>query len=67
MLESCGCLCLYMVLVVRGMKQEGKDCLHSVGGNVSIVLLGNLDIRVGNEVVEDVVGRHWACGRPGRN
>ena len=34
------------------------DCLQSFGVNVNIVLLGKLNARVGDEVVEDLVGRH---------
>ena len=39
------------------------DCLQSFGANESIVLLGDLNARVGDEVIEDVVGRHEVSGR----
>ena len=63
-------LWVHMVLVVRGMKQREafwnylNDCLQSFGANVNIVLLGDLNALVGDEVVKDMVGRH---GVPGRN
>ena len=43
---------------------EVDDILQSFGQRVNIVLLGDLNARVGNEVVDGVVGRH---GVPGRN
>ena len=36
----------------------------SVGRNVSVVVLGDLNDRVGNQVIEGIVGRH---GVPRRN
>ena len=40
------------------------DCLQSFRVNVSLVLLGDLNGHVGDEEVEDLVGRQ---GVPGRN
>jgi len=40
------------------------ECLQSFGTNVNVVLLGDLNARVGNALVEGVVGVH---GVPGRN
>ena len=34
------------------------DCLQSFGANVSIVLLGNVNTHVGDEALEDMVGKH---------
>ena len=39
-------------------------CVMSFGRNESVVVLGDLNARVGNEVIEVIVGRH---GVPGRN
>ena len=44
--------------------KDVDECLQSFGANVNVVLLGDLNARVGNELVEGVVGRH---GVPGRN
>ena len=43
---------------------ESSQCVESFGMNESVVVLGNLNARVGNEVIEGIVGRH---GVPGRN
>ena len=43
---------------------ELSKCVGSLGRNESVVVLGDLDARVGNEVIEGIVGRH---GVPGRN
>ena len=40
------------------------DCLESFGENVSVVLLGDLNARVGNEPIDGVVGKY---GVPGKN
>ena len=39
------------------------DCVGSFGRNVSVVVFGDLNTRVGNEVIEGVVGRHGVTGR----
>ena len=41
-----------------------RECAGSFGGNESVEVLGNLNDRVGNEVIEGIVGLH---GMPGRN
>ena len=41
-----------------------SECVGSFGRNASVVVLGDLKARVGNEVIEGIVGRH---GVPGRN
>ena len=43
---------------------EFSECIGSFGRNESVVALGDLNSRVGNEVIEGIVGRH---GEPGRN
>ena len=43
---------------------ELSECLGSFGRNESVVVLGDLNARVGNEVIEGIVGQH---GVPGRN
>ena len=43
---------------------ELRKHVGSFGRNVSVVVLGDLNARVGNEVIEGIVGRH---GLPGRN
>ena len=43
---------------------ELSKCVGSFGRNKSVVVLGNLNATVGNEVIEGIVGRH---GVPGRN
>ena len=43
---------------------ELSECVGSFGRNVSVVVLGYLNARVGNEVIEGIIGRH---GVPGRN
>ena len=43
---------------------ELSECVGSFGRNVSVVVLGDLNARVRNEVIEGIVGRH---GVPGRN
>ena len=44
--------------------KELSECVGSFGRNESVVVLGDLNARVGNEVIEGIVGRH---GVPGRN
>ena len=55
-------MCLHIVLVLRDKTEREAfyldDCLQSFRANVSIVLLGDLNARVGDEVIEDVVSRH---------
>ena len=41
-----------------------SECVGSFGRNESVVVLGDLNTRVGNEVIEGIVGRH---GVPGGN
>ena len=43
---------------------ELSECVGSFGRNKSVVVLGYLNARLGNEVIEGIVGRH---GVPGRN
>ena len=43
---------------------ELSECVRSFGRNESVVVLGDLNARVGNEVIEGIVGPH---GVPGRN
>ena len=43
---------------------EISECVGSFGRNEWVVVLGDLNARVGNEVIEGIVGRH---GVPGRN
>ena len=43
---------------------ELSECVGSFGRNESVVVLGDLNARVGNEVIEVIVGRQ---GVPGRN
>ena len=43
---------------------ELRECVGSFGRNELVVVLGDLNARVGNEVIEGIVGRH---GVPGRN
>ena len=37
---------------------ELSECIGSFGRNESVVVLGNSNARVGNEVIEGIVGRH---------
>ena len=43
---------------------ELSKCVESVGRNELVIVLGDLNARVGNEVIEGIVGRH---GVPERN
>ena len=43
---------------------ELSECVGSYGRNVLVVVLGDLNAKVENEVMEGIVGRH---GMPGRN
>ena len=43
---------------------ELSECIWNFGRNESVIVLGDLNARVGNEVIEGIVGRH---GVPGRN
>ena len=40
-----------------------SECVGSFGRNESVVVLGDLNSRVGNEVIEGIVGRHVVPGR----
>ena len=40
-----------------------SKCVGSFGGNESVVVLGDFNARVGNEVIEGIVGRHDVPGR----
>ena len=42
---------------------ELSKCLGSCGRNVSVVVLGDLNARVGNEVNQGIVGWHIVPGR----
>ena len=37
---------------------ELSECVGSFDMNVSVVVLGDLNAKVGNEVIEGIVGRH---------
>ena len=39
------------------------ECVGTFGRNVSVVVLWDLNARVGNEVIEGIVGRHEVPGR----
>ena len=39
---------------------ELSECVESFGRNESVVVLGDLNTRVGNEMIEGIVGRHGA-------
>ena len=41
---------------------ELSECVGSFGRSVSVVVLGDLNARVGNEVIEGTVGRHGVSG-----
>ena len=43
---------------------ELSECVGSFGRNESVVVLGDLNARVENELIEGIVGQH---GVPGRN
>ena len=43
---------------------ELNECVESFGRNESVVVLADLNARVGNEVIEGIVEQ---CGVPGRN
>ena len=49
---------------IEELWNEISECVGSFGRNESVVVLGDLNARVGNEVIEGIVGRH---GAPGRN
>ena len=40
---------------------ELRECIGSFGMNESVVVLGDLNARVGNEVIEGIVGQHMEC------
>ena len=42
---------------------ELSECVKSFGRNESVVVLGDLNARVGNEVIEGIVGRRGVPGR----
>ena len=48
----------------EGFWSDLNECVESMGKNVNVVLMGDLNARVGNEQVDDVVGKY---GVPGRN
>ena len=50
--------------VIERFWSELSECVGSFGRNESLVELGDLNARVGNEVIEGIVGHH---GIPGRN
>ena len=49
---------------IKEFWNELSECVGSFGRNESMVVLGDLNARVRNEVIEGIVGRH---GVPGRN
>ena len=53
-----------MFINIEEFWNELSECVGSFGRNESVVVLVDLDARVGNEVIEGIVGRH---GVPGRN
>ena len=42
---------------------ELSECVGSFGSNESVLVLGELHARVGNEVIEGIIGRHGVSGR----
>ena len=42
---------------------ELSECVRSFGRNESVVVLGDLNARVGNEVTEGIVGQHGGLGK----
>ena len=54
----------FIFLEIEEFWNEFSECAGSFGRNESVVVLGDLNARVGNEVIEGIVGRH---GLPGRN
>ena len=42
---------------------ELSECLGSFGRNESVVVLRDLNARVGNEVIEGIVGRHASASK----
>ena len=49
---------------IEELWNELSECVGSFGRNESVVVLGDLNAGVGNEVIAGIVGRH---GVPGRN
>ena len=49
---------------IKEFCNELSECVGNFGRNESLVVLGDFNARVGNEVIEEIVGRH---GVPGRN
>ena len=44
--------------VIEEFWNELSECVGSFGRNESVVVLVDLNTRVGNEVIEGIVGRH---------
>ena len=42
---------------------ELSECVGSFSRNESVVVLGDLNVRVGNEMIEGIVGEHGVPGR----
>ena len=47
---------------IEEFRNELSKCVGSFGRNESVGVLGDLKARVGNEVIEEIVGRHGAKG-----
>ena len=43
--------------------EELSECVGSFGRNESVVVLGDLNATVGNELIKGIVGRHGLTGR----
>ena len=42
---------------------ELSECVRSFGWNESVVVLGDLNARMGNEEIQEIVGQHGVLGR----
>ena len=40
-----------------------SECVGSFGRDESVIVLGDLNARVGNEVIEGILGRHGVPGK----
>ena len=49
---------------IEESRSEVRECVWRFGRNESVVVFGDFNVRVGNEVIEGIVGQH---GMPGRN
>ena len=48
---------------IEELRSELSECVGSFGSNESVIVLGDLNSRVGNEVIEGIVGQHGVTGR----